>query len=141
VIVCDETAQRAAEKDNPLLETLGIRQRTWQPGLAAFSLAVEPRHLNRRGSLQGGVIATLLDVACGYAGLQTELGMPPGTAVTIMLNISYLANVKDGTVTARGRVTGGGRRIYFAAAEVVTEAGTLIATAQGTFKRTGVPAR
>jgi len=38
-------------------------------------------------------------------------------------------------VQARGRVTGGGRHIYFASAELTDPQGEVIATAQGTFKR------
>jgi hypothetical protein len=32
-------------------------------------------------------------------------------------------------------VTGGGRRVYFASAELVADDGAVIATAQGAFKR------
>jgi uncharacterized protein (TIGR00369 family) len=134
-----EAVRGGAELGNPLLYTFGIKQLKWQPGLSEFSLTVEPRHLNHRGSLQGGVIATLLDVACGYAGMWVESSASAGTAVTVMLNISYLASVNDGIVIARGHITGGGRGIYFSEGEVVTEDGKLIATAQGAFKRGGLP--
>ncbi len=54
-------------------------------------LSVEPRHLNRPGSLQGGVVATLLDAACAYTGLRTAAEPPAAQAVTVMLTISYPA--------------------------------------------------
>jgi uncharacterized protein (TIGR00369 family) len=121
--------------ENPLLDHLGIRLTAWEPGHATFSLEIEPRHLNLQRSLQGGVIATMLDVACGYAGLRMRPGQPPVNAATVMLNIGYSAGVKEGTVVAQGRVTGGGRRIYLASAELLAKDGTLIATAQGAFRR------
>ncbi len=120
--------------DNPLLDSLGIRLASVGPGRCTFELDIEPRHLNRQGTLQGGVSATLLDAACGYAGLQGDDGAM-GNAVTLMLTISYLGRVSTGTVRASATVTRAGRSIYFSSAELVSEDGEPIATAQGTFKR------
>jgi uncharacterized protein (TIGR00369 family) len=120
--------------DNPLLDSLGIRLADVGKGRCTFELDVEPRHLNRQGTLQGGVSATLLDAACGYAGLQAENGTM-GNAVTLMLTISYLGRVSTGRVRATGTVTRAGRSIYFSSAELVSSDGECIATAQGTFKR------
>lgn len=124
--------------DNPLLDYLGIRLESVGPGQCTFVLDVEARHLNRQGSLQGGVSATLLDAACGYAGLLGE-DDALGHAVTLMLTISYLGKVDSGRVRAVATVTHAGRSIYFSSAELLTEAGQRIATAQGTFKRSRQP--
>lgn len=121
--------------DNPLLEYLGIRLVARAAGQAEFELDVQPRHLNRQGSLQGGVIATLLDAAAGYAGLQAEEGAALGNAVTVMLTISYLAPTNAGRLRAVGMVSRSGRSLYFASATLSDESGALIATAQGSFKR------
>ncbi|MBY4945114.1 PaaI family thioesterase [Cupriavidus respiraculi] len=129
------TAADHACADNPLLDALGIRLARVGPGHSTFELDIEPRHLNRQGTLQGGVSATLLDAACGYAGLQTEEGGTLGNAVTLMLAISYLGRVSTGTVRAVATVTRAGRSIYFSSAELVSADGERIATAQGTFKR------
>ena len=129
------SAGPALQLDNPLLEHLGIRLVEWRPGRCALALALEARHLNRQASLQGGVTATLLDAACGYAGLMTHGETAPVNALTLTLSISYLARANRGEVQARGRVTGGGRRVYFASAELVADDGTVIAMAQGAFKR------
>lgn len=120
---------------NPLLSDLGIGLQDWTQGRAVFDMPVLPRHLNRQGTLQGGVIATLLDAACGYAGLRADA--PPDTdgAVTLMLSISYHARVDAGRVRAVGEITRAGRSIYFSRAELLDEQDQLIATAQGTFKR------
>jgi uncharacterized protein (TIGR00369 family) len=122
-------------EDNPLLDYLGIRLISWEPGRAQFELEIEPKHLNRQSSLQGGVIATLLDAACGYAGLRADEGQQPGNAVTVMLAISYLEKVREGRLTAVGRVTRAGRSLYFSAGELTAQSGSLVATAQGTFKK------
>ncbi|WP_244193887.1 PaaI family thioesterase [Bordetella genomosp. 12] len=121
--------------ENPLLEHLGIELVEVQSGRAVFSMDITPKHLNRQGSLQGGVYATLLDVACGYAGLAASDDEPLGNAVTVTLNISYLGKVSSGRVLAIGTVTRMGRSMYFATGELQTEAGTVVATAQAAFKR------
>ena len=82
--------------DNPLLDYLGIELVDVGAGHATFQIDVDQRHLNRQGSLQGGVAATLLDAACGYAGLAAHEGDALGNAVTVMLNISYIRKVGTG---------------------------------------------
>lgn len=121
--------------DNPLLESLGVELIDVGPGTCTLELAIEPRHLNRQRTLQGGVSATMLDAACGYAGLQQGDGAL-GHAVTLMLSISYLGKVSSGRVRASATVTHAGRNIYFSSAELVSDTDGCIATAQGTFKRT-----
>jgi len=121
--------------DNPLLDYLGIRLASIGDGRCTFELDLEPRHLNRQGSVQGGVTATLLDAACGYAGLPARRDGALGHAVTVMLTISYLSKASTGRLRATAQVTRAGMSLYFASAELTTDAGVLVATAQGTFKR------
>ncbi|WP_316156807.1 PaaI family thioesterase [Cupriavidus sp. BIC8F] len=121
--------------DNPLLDYLGIRLASVGNGRCTFELDLEPRHLNRQGSVQGGVTATLLDAACGYAGLPAGPDGALGHAVTVMLTISYLSKASTGRLRATAQVTRAGKSLYFASAELTTDAGVLVATAQGTFKR------
>jgi uncharacterized protein (TIGR00369 family) len=120
---------------NPLLQDLGITVETWRPGFCELHLSVAQRHLNRRGRLQGGVTATLLDAACGYAGLLQPGQEEPDEAATITLTVSYIGKLTQGRLRAIGRVTGGGRNIYFSSGELLAEDGSLAATAQGSFRR------
>ena len=129
------TAATEDGADNPLLEYLGIRLVDSGIGSCCFALAVGPRHLNRQRSLQGGVIATLLDAACGYAGLCASSDGPSGNAVTINLSVNFVARVASGTVRAHGRVVRAGRNIYFAEGQLVADDGCIVATAHGSFKR------
>ena len=121
--------------DNPLLRELAIRLTHWAPNECRFALDLEERHLNRQRSLHGGVIATMLDAACGYTGIYSESGELEKHAVTITLNINYLGKTRDGRIEATGRLIGQGTKIYFAAAELRGQNGQIIATAQGSFKR------
>jgi uncharacterized protein (TIGR00369 family) len=121
--------------DNPMLDYLGAKLVAWDVGRCEFELMIGAHHLNRRSSLQGGVVATLLDAACGYAGLITSPNAEPGNASTVMLTISYLDKVASGRIRAVGRVIRSGRTLYFSTGELLTEDGRSLATAQGAFKR------
>ena len=120
--------------NNPFLDSLGIRLVRWEHSLAEFSLTLEERHLNRQQILQGGVIATLLDAACGYAGLFGSDGRAPLHASTLSLSLNFVAALRDGSLRAVGRRSGGGRNIFFSEGQLYADDGKLVATAQGVFK-------
>ncbi|MDH4872404.1 PaaI family thioesterase [Pseudomonas sp. BN515] len=120
---------------NPFLQSLGVELVHWAAGAAEFRMPIEARHLNRQGMLHGGLVATLLDAACGYAGLHASEDEEEIHGVTVMLNIAYLKAARAGTVIAQGRVNRSGRSLYFAEASLETLDGELLATAQGTFKQ------
>jgi len=120
--------------DNPFLEMLGAKLLSWKSNSAEFRLAVKPMHLNRQGTLQGGVITTLLDAACGYSGLYVEPGNAPRHASTLSLTVNFVSKIESGIVSAHGIRSGGGNTIYFANGELISASGKLIATAVGTFK-------
>ncbi len=114
---------------------VGYRLTAWDHEHAELELHLEARHLNRSNVPHGGVITTLLDTVCGYAGTYS---VDPGRirrAVTLTLTTSFLGQADAGTiVTARARRTGGGQTVFFARGELLDSEGRLIATAEGTFK-------
>lgn len=103
-------------------------------GRARVWLDITPDHTNRHGVLHGGIIATLLDSACGISGsMRADMAtMPP--MLSVSFTTQFLAPVSKGRVTAIGTVTGGGKRTMFIGAELTDEAGTLIATSTGVYK-------
>ena len=104
-------------------------------GAARCHLDVDARHLNRHGVLHGGITATLLDAATGFAASLSVDPQARTLFLTVALDTHFLAPAREGRVTATGRVTGGGRRLLFAAGELRDASGGLIATATGVFKR------
>lgn len=109
-------------------------------GTARCWLDVGPRHLNRHDRLHGGIAAMLLDNASGAVGsLRID---PTGRHpfVTLSMAVNFIAPGLPGRVTATARVTGGGRRTTFVAAELRHEDGTLIATSTGVFQPIRRPA-
>ena len=105
-------------------------------GGAVVRLDVVAKHLNRNGTLQGGIHAMLLDAAAGFSAsraLGDRGDIVP--VVTLSLTTHYLAPAAQGVVTATGRVTGGGHKIIYAEAEVCSEDGAVLSRGSGVFKR------
>lgn len=112
---------------------LGYRLVRWEPDFAEVVLDLGPQHQNRGGVAHGGVLTTLIDTACGFAGCWA----PPGqsrTAVTLSITTSFLAPARSGRLTTTGRRVGGGRGIFFAVAEIRDAEGALIARGDGVFR-------
>ena len=119
---------------NPFLEHMGIEIVKWEEGIAEFRMPIQVWHMNRQGHLQGGVVSTLVDAACGYAGFYSPPGAPEVNGLTITLNVNFVAGVNAGVLNVRAKKIGGGRKIFFSEAQVTTENGTLIASGQASFK-------
>ncbi|MFW8595823.1 PaaI family thioesterase [Cribrihabitans neustonicus] len=120
----------------PLFEAMGYDIEIDAEAVEAHCvLDISPLHLNRQGSLHGGVAATLLDTASGITASLTcdPEGITP--FVTLSLNISYIAVAREGRVRATGRITGGGRTTKFVACDLRDESGQLIASSTGVFRR------
>lgn len=98
------------------------------------TLKVRPEHLNRSGVVHGGIMMTLIDVACSVAGQYVPPGQPPLLSASISITTSFVGNVDKGTLIATGRKTGGGRRIFFAKGEVRDGKGNLLAQGEGVFR-------
>ena len=103
-------------------------------GVARVYLDIDHRHINRGDSLHGGVIATLLDAACGYAVSLCVDGEKLFYTSTVSLTINYMSRLSEGRVVATARISGGGQKIKFVDAMLVTEENVPVASATGTFK-------
>lgn len=116
-------------------QLIGYRLVAWRENYAEVELELGPQHLNGYGIPHGGLIATLLDTACGYAGVYCTVPGNVRHAVTLSLTTQFIGQVRDfGRLVAIGRKTGGGRSIYFATGELRDGAGNLIAEAVATFR-------
>ena len=59
-----------------------------------LALRAEKKHCNMRGTVHGGILATLADIAIGYSlAFSTE---PPTAAVTTSLTVDFLSSAQSG---------------------------------------------
>ena len=115
---------------------IGLRLLRWTEQDCLASLNISPAHLNPAGLVHGGVFSTMLDVSLAMSGSysQPPLYLMPG--LTLNLNTQFIgaATNDDIKVYATARKIGGGRSVFFAAGEVFTPDGRILASATGTFK-------
>jgi len=62
----------------------------------SLGLRVEERHLNSRGTCHGGLLATLADIALGYACVAAAEESGGKNFVTIDLSVEYMASTRAG---------------------------------------------
>lgn len=122
----------AERRHVPFLELLDIRPVAAQKGHATFEMLIEHRHLRTLGILHGGVTATLLDTAMGYAAGTLS---PSGYfVVTVQLNVNFIRPGWEGeTLRVSGDVKHSGQQTAVSYGEIRNAEGTLVATGTGTF--------
>lgn len=102
---------------------------------AKLRLVLGPQHMNRMQVPHGGVLASVLDSATGFAVAFADGPEKVLRAVTVTMNVQFVGQAKAGdTLFATGRRNGGGRTIAFASAEVHDQNGGLVAKCEATYR-------
>jgi uncharacterized protein (TIGR00369 family) len=103
----DDGVQLAPPTLSELFSQIGMRPGA-RDGEFAMTMPVSPQVVNTSGALQGGLVATLVDVAGGQFGL--EYLRPDTTMTTADLFIRYLRPIRQGSAFAVPRMLRSGRR-------------------------------
>jgi uncharacterized protein (TIGR00369 family) len=114
-----------------LFAQIGMRPVTHE-GEFAMTMPVSPHVVNTSGALQGGLIATLVDVAGGQFGL--DYLQPDTTMTTADLFVRYLRPIRQGSALAVPRMLRTGRRAMVMQIDIYGDGGAeLAATATVNF--------
>lgn len=113
----------------PIAETLGLVDFGGEEGSIHVSLVPERRHYNPLGTVHGGVLSTLLDTAAACSVHSTLAAGEGYTSLDLTVKFLRPATEESGRLRAVGRVVSRGRRTALAEAQVVDEAGRLVAHA------------
>jgi len=122
------------EDPYPFQQHLGFRITDWREDFARFELPVAAHLGNRYNIPHGGVYASLIDTAMGFAGCYTGSRNDRRLAMTLSLNVNFLAQPKGTLLIAQGQRTGGGRKTFFAEAVIFDDTGIKVATGSGAFR-------
>jgi uncharacterized protein (TIGR00369 family) len=118
----------------PLHRNLELHIRSTEHGVLCRATVGDDFVVDRnRGTVHGGIIATLLDTAATFALIATS----GHDWVTVDLRVDYLRPVVGGEVTAEGEAVRAGRRVGTARAILRDAAGIDCAIAIGTFAAAG----
>ncbi len=104
----------------------GIELIEAENGYAEAQLKIQPHHLNGVGTVHGGMIFSLADLA--FAAACNSHGT---VAVAINVNISYLKSASNGVLVAKATEVSLGRKIGTYSVNVTDGEGNLIASFQG----------
>lgn len=128
----------ALQRHVPLLEHLDIRAIDVERGRAVFEMTVDEKHLRTLGLMHGGVTATLLDTAMGYAAV--TVAPEDRQVVTVQLNLNYVRPAwKSERLVATGEIRHSGRQTAVAYGELRTADGTLVASGSATMMFVALP--
>ncbi len=123
---------RDYQKKIPFLQHLRIRTETLGQGEARLSLPIEPHLTNSLGTVHGGVIMSLLDVALCTAARTLH---PESTGVvTIDMSTSFIGAGTGARLVAEARVMKDARTMSFVESEARNEDGSLVAKAIATVR-------
>ncbi len=123
---------REYQKKIPFVQHLKILTEALGEGSARLSLPVEPEFTNSLGTVHGGVIMSLLDVALCTAA--RTLHPDSAGAITIDLSTSFIGGGTGGRLLAEARVLKDGRSTTFVEGEARNADGTLVAKAIATVR-------
>lgn len=116
--------------NSPFLDLIGpVYSKPNDTGIT-IGFQIEERHCNRRGTVHGGVLASVADVTLGYSAGSGQVDVQ---LTTIALNVEYLAPAQVGRwIECAGSVTKFGRSVAHARCVVTSEA-CEVARATGMF--------
>ncbi len=123
---------RDYQKRIPFVSHLKILTETLGEGSARLSLPIEPHLTNSIGTVHGGVIMSLLDVALCTAARTLHpdsLGV-----ITIDMSTSFIGGGGGARLLAEARVLKNGRSMIFVEGEAKNEDGSLVAKAMATVR-------
>jgi uncharacterized protein (TIGR00369 family) len=123
---------REYQKKIPFVTHLKIVTETLSDGQARLSLPVEKHLTNSIGTVHGGVIMSLLDVALCTAA--RTLHPDSVGVVTIDLSTSFIGGGSGAKLIAEARVLKDTRSMSFVEAEAKNEDGSLVAKAIATVR-------
>jgi uncharacterized protein (TIGR00369 family) len=91
------------------MRKLGAVLESIEPGLVTITCRFDDELTQQHGLIHGGVVASLVDVACGYAALSV---MPADREVlTVEFKVNFLKPARTDQVIAVGHVVQSGRTL------------------------------
>ena len=114
----------------PITRLIGFDLTAVGGGHSTFTFQAEARHANALGTLHGGVLCDITDMAMGLAYGST-LG-DDESFTTIELKINFLRPVWGGRLTANAHVVKGGRTLGLVECDVLDDQQRLVARASST---------
>jgi uncharacterized protein (TIGR00369 family) len=110
---------RASFARQRVMETIGAIMSRIESGAVEITLPYRLDLTQQHGFIHAGIVATILDSACGYAAFSQ---MPPDTAVlTVEYKINLLRPAKGTRLIARARIVRAGKTLTVCAGDAFAD--------------------
>jgi uncharacterized protein (TIGR00369 family) len=110
-----EARVRASFARQRVMDTIGATLTRVEAGVVEITLPHRDALTQQHGFIHAGIVATILDSACGYAAFSM---MPPDVAVlTVEYKINLLRPAQGERLVARARVVRAGKTLTVCAAD------------------------
>jgi len=119
--------------DEGFRKWLGVEYEVMEDGHAVVGMNIRDEMRNLRGVVQGGVIASLVDVVMATAAAGGNYDTRKRPMATLELKINYLAAATGTRLTGRADVIRAGSRTAAVRCEIHDESGNICAAGLGTF--------
>ncbi len=123
-------ATRLSLTEPPVAKLIGFHVTQAENGQATVEFEAEERHANPMGTLHGGILCDIADMAMGAALF--SILQPSETFTTLEMKINFLRPIWKAKLQAIGKVVKAGRTISLVECDVLDSAQTLVARASST---------
>ena len=116
---------------SPFWDYIGMEEQLIEKGYAELRINITPNLYQRRGSVHGGVLATLIDGAVGSA-VRSTLSEDQASA-TVELKINYFRPAKGDYLIAKAKLIQRGKTIAVGQAEIIDSDERVVAMGTATY--------
>lgn len=119
-------------QESPFWKHISLSVEAASKGQSEVRIEVQEHLLNYAGTVQGGVLATLIDVTTGSA--VSSLLNDTQKIVTTDLTTQYVLPAEGPFIIGKGHVKHFGRSFAVSYAEILNEEGTIVALGSASFR-------
>lgn len=123
---------RQLYETSPIANLLGANPTACDPvgGRLTMEFEARPEFCNLLGTVQGGMLTAMLDLAMSFSALCT-MGGPGFVVPTIDMHVHFLAPARPGKIVGEGEVVRKGRTITFMKGRLLDAQGKVLTTGTG----------
>ncbi|WP_066251349.1 PaaI family thioesterase [Neobacillus drentensis] len=116
---------------SPFWDYIGMTEEIIEEGYAELRLNITPNLTQRRGTVHGGVLASLVDAAVGSA-VRSTLSKEQASA-TVELKVNYVRPAKGVYLIGKAKLFQQGKTLAAGQAEIFNSDGNLVAIGTATY--------
>jgi uncharacterized protein (TIGR00369 family) len=117
--------------DNPYWDLIGLHEKELKNGTSIIELPIKREITQRRGTVHGGVLASMVDAAVG-ASIRSLLSNDE-TAATVEMKINYIRPAIGEKLIGKGKVINKGKTLAVGEAQILNDDGKVVASGTATY--------